>query len=134
MSEEKRFVNWSQPNIKDGELTQWNWMVQHPLGLSLGEQTDIGAFSYLNAKEGIIVEDQVQVGSHCSIYSVSTIDDTSGKVFLRKNSKIGSHTTIMPGVEIGENTIVGAHSLVTKSLPPNVLAFGVPAKVHSQIK
>jgi len=49
-----------------------------------------------------------------SIYSVSTIDDKTGSVVLKKNCKIGSHSTIMPGVTVGENTIIGAHSFVNR--------------------
>jgi len=95
----------------------------------LGSQTDIGAFTYINAKNGVLIGDFVQIGSHCSIYSVSTIDNKVGKVILGRNCRIGSHTVIMPGVCIGKNTIVGAFSFVNESLPENVVAFGVPAKV-----
>ena len=75
------------------------------------------------------IEDDVQIGSHCTLYSVSTIDDKQGPVVLKKNSRVGSHSIIMPGVTVGENTIVGAQSFVNKDLPPNVVAAGVPAKV-----
>jgi len=129
MQENQHFDNWQYPEIVDGKLTKYNWIVQHKDGLELGYKTDIGAFSYINAKFGVIVEDYVQIGSHCSIYSISTIDDKIGKVYLKKNCKLGSHSTILPGVTIGENSIIGAHSLVTKDIPDNVVAFGVPAKV-----
>lgn len=97
--------------------------------LSLGNRTDIGAFTYIQAKEGVEIGDNVQIGSHCSLYSVSTIDDKKGKVVLNKNSRIGSHTTIMPGVVIGENTVVGAHSFVNRSLPANCTAYGIPVRI-----
>jgi len=125
----KRFDSWKKPDIQDGEPTKYNWIVQYTCGLSLGYKTDIGAFTYINAKYGVIIEDLVQIGSHCSIYTVSTIDNKSGKVFLKKNCKIGTHSTIMPNVTVGENSIVGAHSLVLYDIPDNVIAFGVPAKV-----
>ena len=121
------------PTIVDGELTEFNWMIQGSDGLELGNQTDIGAFSYINAKYGVVIEDNVQIGSHCSIYSVSTIDDSHGKVVLKQNCRIGSHSTILPGVSIGKNSIIGAHSLVNKNIPDNVIAFGVPAKVVRQL-
>ena len=124
-----RFNDWEYPEIKDGELTKYNWVVQNTDGFELGYKTDIGAFTYINAKYGVTIEEDVQIGSHCSIYSVSTIDDTSGKVLLKKNCRIGSHSTVLPGVIIGKNSIIGAHSLVTKSIPDNVIAVGVPAKV-----
>ena len=126
---QKRFKNWSYPIIIDGELTKYNWVVQNLDGFDLHINTDIGAFSYINALHGVKIENEVQIGSHCSIYSVSTIDNSSGKVILKKGCKIGSHSTILPGVTIGENSIVGAHSLVNKDIPDNVLAIGVPAKV-----
>ncbi len=129
MKRNTRFENWIKPEILNNKLTDYNWLVQNIDGLKLGYKTDIGAFTYINAMHGVHIEDYVQIGSHCSIYSVSTIDDKSGRVFLKKNCRIGSHTTILPNVTIGENTIIGAHSLVIKSIPDNVTAFGVPARV-----
>lgn len=124
-----RFENWQYPEIEEGKPTKYNWVVQNKEGLELGFATDIGAFSYINAKYGVVIEDEVQIGSHCSIYSISTIDDKHGKVVLKKNCKIGSHSTILPNVTVGENSIIGAHSLILCDIPDNVVAFGVPAKV-----
>lgn len=130
----KRFKNWKKPEIKDGKLTKWNWIVLGVRNFVLGKETDIGAFTYINASERVIIEDKVQIGSHCSIYSVSTIDNKKGKVVLKKNCKIGTHSTVMPGVTVGENSIVGAHSFVAENIPDNVLAYGVPAKVIKNLK
>jgi acetyltransferase-like isoleucine patch superfamily enzyme len=124
-----RFFNWKYPDIEDGKPTKYNWVVKNLDGFKLGFKTDIGAFSYINAKKGVTIEDNVQIGSHCSIYSESTIDNRSGKVLLKNNCRIGSHSTILPGVSIGKNSIIGAHSLVNKDIPDNVVAFGVPSKV-----
>ena len=124
-----RFSNWKYPEIKDGKPTKYNWVVHNIEGFDLGFETDIGAFSYINALHDVVIEDNVQIGSHCSIYSVSTIDNSYGKVILKQNCRIGSHSTILPGVTIGENSIIGAHSLVNKNIPDNVVAMGVPAKV-----
>jgi len=129
-----RFTNWKYPDIEDGKPTKYNWVVQNLDGLKLGFRTDIGAFSYINAKKGVTIEDEVQIGSHCSIYSISTIDNTAGEVVLKENCKIGSHTTILPGVTIGRNSIIGANSLVNKDIPNNVIAFGIPAKVVRKIE
>jgi len=109
-----RFKNWHKPRIVEGKLTKWNWVVQHVNKIKIGKNTDIGAFTYINAQNGVEIEDGVQVGSHCSIYSVSTIDDKAGRVILKKNCKIGSHSVIMPGVTIGENSIIGAFGFVNK--------------------
>jgi acetyltransferase-like isoleucine patch superfamily enzyme len=128
-----RFQDWEYPEIEEGRLTKYNWLVQHKENLRLGYKTDIGAFTYINAKNGVIIEDFVQIGSHCAIYSVSTIDNKEGKVILKKNCKIGSHSVIMPGVTIGENSIIGAFSFVNKDIPDNVMAVGVPAKIVKKI-
>lgn len=125
----ERFKTWGPPAIQHGKLTEWNWMVQHPQNLELGRDTDIGAFTYINAKHGVVIEDEVQIGSHCSIYSVSTIDDKGAPVVLKRNCRVGSHSTVMPGVTIGENSIVGAHSFVNTDIPDNVVAFGCPARI-----
>ena len=127
-----RFKNWKYPEIEEGKLTKYNWLVQHKDKLKLGYKTDIGAFTYINAKNGVIIEDYVQIGSHCSIYSVSTIDEKEGKVVLKRNCKIGSHSVIMPGVTIGENAIVGACSFVNRDVPDNEIWAGCPAKPIKQ--
>ena len=129
MSDRFRFKNWEYPEIEDGKLTKYNWVVQHKDNLSLGYRTDIGAFTYINAKHKVTIEDYVQIGSHCSIYSISTIDNKTGTVTLKKNCRIGSHSVIMPGVTVGENAVVGAFSFVNADIPDDAIAVGVPAKV-----
>ena len=133
MNSETRFKKWECPQIEDGKLTKYNWVVHHTSGFELGYKTDIGAFTYINAQHGVIIEDFVQIGSHCSVYSISTIDNKKGLVKLKKNCKIGSHTVVMPGVTVGENSIVGACSFVNSDIPDNVIAAGVPAKVIGEI-
>lgn len=130
----ERLKDWKMPVIEEGKLTKWNWMVQGVEGLKLGKKTDIGAFTYINAKFGVEIQENVQIGSHCSIYSQSTIDNKNGKILIRENASIGSHSVVMPGVTIGKNSIVGAFSFVNKDIPDNVIAFGVPAKVVKEIK
>jgi len=129
-----RFKEWEYPKIEEGKLTKYNWMVQNKEGLKLGYKTDIGAFTYINAKNGVVIEDFVQIGSHCSLYSVSTIDNKEGQITLKKNCKIGSHSVVIPGITIGENTIIGAFSFVNKDLPDNVVAAGVPIKIIKKIE
>ncbi|MBN1551038.1 acyltransferase [bacterium] len=128
-----RFKNWKSPEIENGKLTRYNWLVQHPENLKLGFKTDIGAFSYINAMYGVTIEDYVQIGSHCSVYSVSTIDNKQGTVHLKKNCRIGTHSVIMPGVTIGENSIIGAFSFVNADIPDNTMAYGIPARVKRVI-
>jgi len=126
---EQRFERWERPAIEDGRPTRYNWIVQHTDGFRMGDRTDIGAFTYINAKCGVTIEDRVQIGSHCSVYSVSTIDGKQGPVVLKKNCRIGAHSVIMPGVTVGENAVVGAMSFVNSDIPAGCVAFGVPARV-----
>jgi len=129
-----RFKDWKHPDTEEGKLTKYNWVVQHKDKFKLGYKTDIGAFTHINAKNGVVIEDYVQIGSHCSIYSVSTIDDKEGEVILKRNCRIGSHSVIMPDVTIGENSIIGAFSFVNRNIPDNVIAYGVPVKVVKKIE
>ena len=124
-----RFNEWQYPEIEDGKPTKYNWIVQNIEKFRLGNKTDIGAFSYINAKYGVSIEDYVQIGSHCAIYSVSTIDDKYGPVTLKKNCRIGTHSVVMPGVTIGENAVVGAFSFVIADVLDNTVVIGVPAEI-----
>ena len=124
---------WKKPLIEHGKLTKYNYIVQYPENLKLGKNLDIGTFTYINAQYYIEIFDDVQIGSHCSIYSHSTIDSKKGQVILKKNCKIGTHSTIMPNVTIGENSIVAAYSFVTKNIPNNQLWAGIPAQLIKEI-
>ena len=128
-----RFKRWEYPEIEEGKLTKYNWMVQHKDRLKLGYKTDIGAFTYINAQNGVTIGDHVQIGSHCAIYSVSTIDSKEGPVTLKKGCRIGSHSIVMPGVTVGENSVIGAFSFVNSDIPRNAVAVGIPARVVEKI-
>ena len=130
---EKRFKKWKPPSFDTKNMTQWNWMCQHHKKLILGKAVDIGAFTYINAKNGVHIEDDVQIGSHCSLYSVSTIDHKQGKILLKKNCRIGTHSVIMPGVTIGRNAVIGAFSFVNTDIPDNTIAYGIPANVQRKL-
>ncbi|MDO8603590.1 MAG: acyltransferase [Candidatus Omnitrophota bacterium] len=124
-----RFENWKPPRFDKNGMTKWHWKCQHHEKLKIGKHVDVGAFTYINAKHKVELQDNVQVGSHCSLYTVSTIDNKKGKILIKRNSKIGTHSVVMPGVTIGENSIIGAFSFVNRDIPPNSLAYGVPIKV-----
>ncbi|MDH5189873.1 MAG: acyltransferase [Gammaproteobacteria bacterium] len=57
-----------------------------------------------------------------------------GRIDIRDNTFIGINTVILPGVEIGPNTVIGAGSLVTRNIPAEVVAAGVPARVLGDIE
>jgi acetyltransferase-like isoleucine patch superfamily enzyme len=126
-------TNWKKPIIEHGKMTKFNYIIQYPEKFYMGKNFDIGEFTYINSKYGVEIEDGVKIGSHCSVYSHSTIDAKKGPIKLKKNCKIGSHSIIMPNVTIGENSIVGAHSFVNQNIPKNQLWFGVPAKFKKEI-
>jgi len=127
-------------------------------GCEIGDNSKIGTFVEIqkNAKigknvkvsshtficEGVTIEDNVFVGHNVSFindkYPRSTTGDgnlqteSDWKVVptvVRRGVSIGTSTTVLCGVTIGENSIVGAGSVVTKDIPPNVIAAGVPARI-----
>lgn len=124
---------WEKPSIEHGKMTLYNYIVQYPENLRTGKNFDIGEFTYINAEKGVQIEDNVMIGAHCAIYSHSTIDKKEGQVHLKKNCKIGTHSTIMPNVTIGINSIVGAYSFVNKDIPDDELWVGVPAKFKKKL-
>ena len=125
---------WRKPIIKHGKFTKYNYIVQYPEGLKLGRNFDIGTFTYINARYGVTISDLVQIGSHCSIYSHSTIDDKQGPIVLKKNCRIGTHSTIMPKVTIGENSIIAAYSFVNRNIPKNEMWGGAPVKLMKRLQ
>jgi acetyltransferase-like isoleucine patch superfamily enzyme len=94
----------------------------------------------------ITIEDDVMLGSGVHIYvNNHRFDRTdtpiinqgyypSKEVILRKGCWIGANTIILPGVQIGENAVIGAGSIVTKSIPSFSLAVGNPAKVIKKVQ
>jgi len=56
---------WEKPIIENSKLSKYNYIVQYVENLKLGKDFDIGAFSYINCKIGVEIQDEVQIGSHC---------------------------------------------------------------------
>ncbi|MEO5865331.1 MAG: acyltransferase [Nitrospiraceae bacterium] len=111
--------------------------------ISLGKRVVIRPASMLFANmEGgeIIIEDDVMLGSGVHIYVGNHRFDGVGKpiidqgyspskpVVLKKGCWIGSNVIILPGITVGENSVIGAGSVVTKCVPDGVLAVGNPAR------
>ena len=114
--------------------------------ISIGKRVVIRPGSMLFADSrvngaSITIEDDVLIGSGVHFYTVNHSFDNieipiidqghseSKAVIIKKGSWIGANAIILPGVTIGENTVIGAGSVVTKSIPPNVVAAGNPAKI-----
>ena len=88
--------------------------------------------------DGIILEDNVFIGANVTftndLYPRSKNEDwTLMKIIVRKGATIGAGSTILPGIEIGENAMVGAGSVVTKSIPSGEVWVGNPAKFLRKI-
>lgn len=122
-----------KPKFDKRGFTQWQWRVLHADNLKLGKNTQIGSFTVIDASEGVEIEDNVKIGFNCTILSFSSIDQKSGKTILKKNCSIGSHAVIMPGIMVGENSIVGANSFVNKDVPANEIWAGTPAKFLKKV-
>lgn len=126
--------NWEKPIIEHGKITNYNYIVQYPENLKMSTRFDIGSFTYINCEFNVEIGERVQIGSHCSLYSNSTIDNKRGPIILKRKCKIGTHSTIMPNVTIGENSIIAAYSFVNKNVPDDEIWAGIPAKFKSKIQ
>ena len=111
--------------------------------ISLGRRVVLrpGTMLFADDHAGITIEDDVMLGSGVQVYvgnhrfsdvSVPIIDQghrPSKAVVLERGCWIGANAIILPGVTIGGNAVVGAGSVVTRSIEPRVLAAGNPARV-----
>ena len=107
--------------------------------VKFGKNVFINHSAILSASGGIEFEDGVSVAPGVRIATINhdfnnrhTIY-TYGKVTIKKNAWIGMNVTICPGVTIGENSVIAAGAVVTKNIPSNVVAGGVPAKVIKEL-
>ena len=90
---------------------------------------------------GITIEDDVMIGPRVNITSENHPVETArrktlvpGEVVIKRNAWIGAGATILPGVTVGENSVVAAGAVVTKDVPSNSVVGGVPAKTIKQIE
>ena len=112
--------------------------------VSIGDRIHIAPYSILNGGGGLYIEDYVGIASFVQIYSHSEVplrgkrmsgpmisEDEKGfrsaPVYLRKDSFIGAGSIILPGITIGEGSIISANSVVTKSTDPWFIYSGNPA-------
>jgi acetyltransferase-like isoleucine patch superfamily enzyme len=113
-------------------------------GVKIGKNCKISSHTFIC--EGVTIEDNVFVGHNVSFIndkmpratnadgSMQTEADWKVETTLvKKGASIGTSSTILCGVTIGENAIVGAGSVVTKDVPPNTVVAGVPARVRRKV-
>lgn len=121
----------------------------NPMGIKIkfGKNVQINDYVHIVAMQNIIIGDNVLMASHIFISDNShgfykgdkqdSSPDTppterqysTSPIIIGKNCWIGEGVVIMPGVEIGEGCVIGAHSIVNKSIPPKTIAVGAPAIV-----
>ena len=100
--------------------------------LRIGNRCGFSGCSIVADKE-VIIGDRVMVGANTCIGDRDDHPDRLGTspqpVHIGNNVFIGMHCVVMKGVTIGDNSIIGAGSIVTKDIPANCIAAGVPCKV-----
>jgi sugar O-acyltransferase (sialic acid O-acetyltransferase NeuD family) len=118
------FVNAIHPSVIIGNTTELGYGIVAMAGCIFNPKAKIGNFTFFAT--GAQVEHDNIIHDFASISAGSI---TGGYVTIGKFSAITLGVTVLDRIEIGENTVVGAGSLVTKSLPDNILAYGNPAKI-----
>lgn len=127
-----------------GDDTKVGTFVEIQKNATIGKNCKISSHTFIC--EGVHIEDYVFVGHNVTFINDkiprSVNEDGSMQsekdwkvieTFIKKGSSIGSSATIMCGVTVGENAIVGAGAVVTKDVPPNSVVAGVPAKIIKSI-
>ena len=113
------------------------WARLRSLGMRIGEDVLLPASTFIDTSHCnlISIGDHCGFGPECLILAHDAQMDEFldaarlGRVVVHESCHIGARTVILPGVEIGPRTIVGANSVVAKSLPPDTVCAGNPATV-----
>lgn len=141
-------INMQHKLMKKLLHTNGNFWIKPPFHCDYGYNITIGKEVMLNYGCTlldvcpIVIEDYVLIGPSTQIYTAChPIDPEQRKagiefgkpVTIKKNVWIGGNSVILPGVIIGENSVIGAGSVVTKSIPDNVIAVGNPCKVIKSV-
>jgi maltose O-acetyltransferase len=121
----------------DDARLQRRWSHLRELGMEIGRDVWLPASTWIDADHCYLISigDHCGFGGECVILAHDAqmdefLDATRiGRVAIRESCHIGARTVILPGVEIGPRTIVGAGSVVSRTLPPDTVCAGSPARV-----
>ncbi|WP_217542773.1 acyltransferase [Vibrio metschnikovii] len=103
----------------------------------LGDRVTIKSGVYL--WDGIELEDDVFIGP-CVAFTNDKFPrskqypDAFPKIHIKKGASVGANSTILPGITIGSNAMIGAGSVVTKDVPDNAVVIGNPAKITRYVE
>lgn len=95
----------------------------------IGPEAELKKGSLINT--GAQIHHQAIISEYCEISPRAII---LGKAFIGSSTAIGSNATILPNIRIGNNVVVAAGAVVTKNLPDNCMAAGVPAVIRKQFR
>jgi maltose O-acetyltransferase len=113
------------------------WARMRSLGMRIGKNVNLPGSTWIDDSHCFLISigDHCGFGEECHILAHDAqmneyIDATRvGRVIIHPSCHIGARTVILPGVEVGPRTLVGANSVISRSLPPNSVCAGSPAKV-----
>ncbi len=127
-----------------GDNSKIGTFVEIQKNASVGKNTKISSHTFIC--EGVHIGDNVFIGHNVTFindkYPRAANPDGSMQTeadwkvvetFIKNGASVGSSSTILCGVTVGENAIVGAGAVVTKDVPANTIVAGVPAKVIKKI-
>jgi acetyltransferase-like isoleucine patch superfamily enzyme len=107
--------------------------------LSIGDRVYMNAGTSIEAYHELIIGNDVLIGPFASIIDDDRHEVEPGSVRYKgptvvgNNVWLGRNVAVLPGVTIGDGAVIGANSVVTKSIPPNSFAAGSPAQVLSKL-
>lgn len=120
-------------------------IINFPENISVGNKVSIHQFCYFDSQDEIVIGSNVSIGNSVKFITSShkflDKDDliknqgvTTKSIIIEDNVWIGCGVTILQGVKISKNSIIGANSLVNKDIPQDSIAAGVPCKVIKERK